>query len=175
MNKDKGHKLYVGIDVAKETFAAAIWEPQTATARYLGQWANTPAGLTAFTQVLQPPEFGVHLIMEPTGGYEWLLVQLAYQQEWAVSLPNPKRVRDWLKGGGQRAKTDAVDARGLAAYGATQHPTPQQPLPAEVQELDRLLHRQQDLEHLLRQERNRQGSGATWQGLPEAVRTSLAR
>jgi transposase len=67
----------------------------------------------------------VHLVVEPTGDYQLALVAFAYEQEWQVSLPNPKQVRDWAKGMGQRAKTDAQDARLLARYGAFCHRTPQ--------------------------------------------------
>ena len=49
----------------------------------------------------------IHLIIEATGGYEAALVAHAYEQNWLVSMPNPKQVRDWAKGVGYRAKTES--------------------------------------------------------------------
>ena len=106
----------------------------------------------------------LHLVVEPTGGYELPLVAFAYEQGWAVSLPNPRQVRDWAKGMGQRAKHDRQSARLLARYGATCRPQPQIPaLATEVSELDSLLKRRQDLQDLLQQEKNRQQE---WAGRP---------
>jgi transposase len=107
---------------------------------------------------LAAPETPVCLIVEPTGGYELALVAFVHSQGWQVCLPNPKQVRDWAKGDGRRAKTDGQDAQTLAAFGAAKQPTPQAALAPEVQELADLLRRQEDLEQLLRSERNRLGS-----------------
>ena len=69
-------------------------------------------------------------MLEPTGGYELALVAFAYDHGWQVCLPNPKQVRDFAKGSGRRAKTDAQDALLLAQFGAEQKPEPQDELPA---------------------------------------------
>jgi transposase len=119
----------------------------------------------------------IHLIVEPTGGYELAIVAFAYGQNWDVSLPRPegprKQVRDWAKGEGRRAKTDRQDARLLAQLGADKRPQPQAPLASEVSELDTLLKRRQDLEQLLRQEQNRLGELQSRPGVPPAVVRSL--
>ncbi|RIK38139.1 MAG: hypothetical protein DCC55_21950, partial [Chloroflexi bacterium] len=39
-------------------------------------------------------------VVEPTGGYELALVAFAHEAGWAISLPNPRQVRQWAKGGG---------------------------------------------------------------------------
>ena len=159
--------FYLGVDVSKDKLAVALRAcPATAAAarrrpRSLPDVANSEAGFQALqAQVAaqlegQGEESVLHLIVEPTGNYHLRLVAFAEQQGWRVSLPNPKVVRDWAKGQGQRAKTDKVDARLLAQYGASTQPPAQQPLAAEVSELDELLHRQEDLEQMLAQERNR--------------------
>ena len=95
------------------------------------------------------------LVLEPTGGYELALVAFAYDHGWQVCLPNPKQVRDFAKGSGRRAKTDAQDALLLAQFGAEQKPEPQAELPAAIQELLELLHRREDLQQLKRSESNR--------------------
>jgi len=149
-------KWYVGIDVSKEYLDGAIWHAGQSQA--LGRFSNDEFGFSQLAQNIAqyaPQGQLVHLILEPTGGYELTLVGYAYQQQWLVSLPNPKQVRDWGKGIGQRAKTDPLDAHLLTRYGAERQPQPQQPLSDEIKTLDSLLKRQDDLAQMRRQELNR--------------------
>jgi transposase len=152
--------VWLGVDMAKANLAAAVMAEDEIA---LGEFDNQAAGFAALAQrvaTLKPQaDVVVHLVVEPTGGYELALVAFAYEQGWQVSLPNPKHVRDWAKGMGAQgapgAKTDAQDARLLARYGAFCHPAPQVQLAHEVSELDSLLKRRQDLEKMLQQEQNR--------------------
>jgi transposase len=166
--------VWLGADIAKANLAAAlIIEDEVA----LGEFDNTAAGFAALAQrvaALTPEaDTRVQLVVEPTGGYERALVVFAHAQGWQVSLPNPKQVRDWAKGMGQRAKTDAQDARLLARYGALTQPAPQAPLAREVSELDSLLKRRQELEQMLHQEQNRWQEMADRPGIAPAVSSSL--
>ena len=148
--------LYLGVDVAKATIEAAIWTADKA--KPVGEFANNPSGYKQLSKTLATHtqnETVIQLIAEPTGTYHLGLVGYAYEQGWQVSLPNPKTVRDWSKGQGQRVKTDKIDARTLAHYGAKEQPSIQQPLPDEVLTLSLLLNRQEDTEKTCRQERNR--------------------
>ena len=166
--------LALGIDIAKQTFTAALWREGQGHA--LGDFANTPAGFAALRQCLAAvAPATVHVVVEPTGGYELPLAYWAHEQGWRVSLPNPRQVRDWAKGLGRRAKTDRQDALTLARYGAERRPPTWQPLPAEIAELESLLRRKDDLEGLLRQERNRQGALAGRPGVAAAVPASVER
>lgn len=151
--------LPLGVDMSKATFQAAIW--RTSGGQTLGEYGNgRPDFETLASRVQQiQQEAGcetVHLVIEPTGGYEQALVAFAYEQGWRISLPNPRHVREWAKASGRRAKTDAQDALLLAHFAAERQPPAQQPLPREVSELDSLLKRRDDLEAMLRQEHNRQ-------------------
>jgi transposase len=172
------HCLYVGVDIAKLSFVAAYcWQGQ---AYPLGSFPNTSEGFVALAQALRelPLACGsgqLHLVLEPTGGYELGLAGFALAQGWRVSLPNPRQVRDWAKGIGRRAKTDAQDALLLARYGAERVPAAWHPLPAAVAELEELLRRKEDLEQMLRQERNRQDALGQRPGVPSAVPSSLER
>jgi transposase len=148
--------LWLGVDIAKANFVAEVAGEREES---LGSFDNQATGfeqLAAQIALLEPAAASaVHLVVEPTGGYELALVAFAYEQGWQVSLPNPKQVRDWAKGMGQRSKTDEQDARLLARYGAACQPEPQAPLPSEVSELDSLLKRRRDLEQMVQQEQNR--------------------
>ncbi len=115
----------------------------------------------------------IHLIIEATGGYEEALVAYAYEQQWLVSMPNPKQVKDWAKGVGYRAKTDRVDARILAHYGAERNPPTRPPLAAEISNLDSLLKRRYDLEQALQKERTRLSESAGRPGISPKVQESF--
>jgi transposase len=166
--------IALGIDVAAATLTAAIW--QDGRGQLLGTVPNTPEG---FAQLAVLPALStgapVHLVMEPTGGYELALAHVALQQGWQVSLPNPKQVRDFGKGRGRRAKTDPQDALLLARFAAEADPPLWQPLPPEVTELESLQRRKDDIEQLLRQERNRQHVLPRRPGQHPAVARSLGR
>jgi len=170
--------LALGVDIAKETFTAALWSE--GRGQPLGTFANQPAGFAALGQAVAAalPAAAVGslpLVLEPTGGYELALAHWAHERGWQVSLPNPRQVRDWAHGLGRRAKTDAQDALTLARYGAERRPPAWQPLPAEIAELESLLRRKDDLEQMLRQERNRQQALARRPQVAGAVPGSIDR
>jgi transposase len=150
--------LWIGIDISKAKMDVAIeWQGMQQT---MGEFANNVVGFGALRTALQEmqehtaaPE--LHLIVEPTGGYELPLIAFAHEESWTVSLPNPRQVRQWARGTGQRAKTDRQDALMLARFGAAQRPAPHHPLAAEINELDSLLERRLDLEEMIQQEKNR--------------------
>lgn len=150
--------LWIGIDMAKANLeAVALWQSESV---FLGQFPNEAAGFAALAAQVQAEQArcgaaAVQWVVEPTGGYELPLVAYAHEAEWAICLPNPRQVRQWAKGTGQRAKTDRQDALGLARYGAAQQPAPQRPLAVEVSELESLLQRRHDLEQMVQQEKNR--------------------
>ncbi len=152
--------LTVGVDVSRKTLDVALCSSREQVVS-LGSFSNDPDGFEKLHHALRKAleTYGateIHLVMEPTGGYEQPLAIFAYRQGWKISLPNPKRVREWARGCGIRAKTDRVDAAVLARYGAAQTLPPWKPLPEEVAQLETLLERREDLAGMLRQERNRQ-------------------
>lgn len=170
--------LSVGIDVAKATITAAVWE--NAAGRVLGTFANDTVGLAACVADVTRAQHragaaSVQVVLEPTAGYELAVAGCAVQQGWQVNMVNPVQVRDWAKSQGRRGKTDALDALVLARYAAEQPARPWLPLAAPLGELESLLRRQDDLEHLLHQERNRQQFMVPRPGVAEAVLASLAR
>jgi transposase len=171
-------RLSLGVDVAKMSIEAALWS--AGRAQRLGAFANDPAGfaaLAAAVAALVPADepVALRLTLEPTGGYELALAHWAHQRGWLVGLPNPRQVRDWAAGVGRRAKTDGQDALTLARYGAERQPPPWRPLPAEIAELESLLRRRDDLEQMLRQERNRLAALGARPGVAPAVPASVER
>lgn len=147
----------VGIDIAK----ARLDVYSSATDR-LEQYANSPAGREQLLGALreQRPQL---IVLEATGGLERLLVAEMAAAQLPVVVVNPRQVRDFAKATGRLAKTDALDARVLAAFGIAVKPAVR-PLPDEASlELAELLTRRRQLVDMLAAERVRlkQATGKT--------------
>lgn len=172
--------LYLGVDIAKKNLDAAICSEMETDGIFIGQFENMDKGFRLLARKAnrirkKHHAEQVHLIAEATGGYELALVAFAHEKGWAVSLPNPRRVRDWAKGIGMRAKTDRQDALLLARFGAARKPEPQPAIPAAIQQLESLLSRREDLKKLLIAENNRLGNLQQRPNTPEAVLQSVER
>lgn len=168
--------LVVGVDIAKKDFAVAYRVGGVTVD--LGKFDNNATGYATLQSKLAQAccEYGlkqIQVVLEATGGYEAALLAYAYGQGWGVSMPNPKKVRDWAKGVGYRVKTDRVDARILAHYGVERQPPLRPQLAVEVTQLDSLLKRRLDLEQALHQEQTRLSEMAGRPGLAPQVEESL--
>lgn len=100
-------KIYFGVDVAKTSldFHGPLIQ---------GKVSNDPA---AQRRLLARLPKQAHLVCEATGGYERALVAMAHKAGVAVSVVNPRQVRDFARGRGRLAKTDSIDAATLALFG----------------------------------------------------------
>jgi transposase len=140
---------WIGIDVAKAWLDVARSDTETG-ARY----ANTDAGIAALRAALQA-DAPAGIVLEATGGYE----QLTVQQLWAAGLPvaviNPERARSFARAAGRRAKTDAIDARMLAHFGAKLQPAAQPPPEETSAAVGDLVTRRRQLQEMLTAEQNR--------------------
>jgi transposase len=156
--------LMVGIDVSKEKLDVALMLQQDLQhekfATDLGEFANDgkfkslKKAVVKYTKKVSAQS--IHIILEPSGGYQTQLANFAHKEGWKVSMPNPKQIKSWKEGNGERTKTDKVDARALAEFGCYSRKLLEwKPLPEEVAELDDMLRRKQALEKTLRQEKNR--------------------
>ena len=152
-------KMTLGVDIAKADFAAyAIADGHNLHS--LKSCKNHPGSFGAFRDKVMKlaKEWAcdtIYLVIEPTGGYELPLARWALEHDWLVSMPNPRRVRDWARGSGMRAKTDAVDAKMLALFGQAMDLLLWKDVPLAVrkmkQHLDSLDHLREDK----RREQNR--------------------
>ncbi len=105
--------MYIGIDVSKDTIDVAYWTGDEA--KTIGTFANSCVGFDELSAQLVKLAGAqqICLVMEATGSYHLSLTAYATEQAWHVALPNPKRVKDWAKGMGYRAKHDQIDGRKL--------------------------------------------------------------
>lgn len=140
---------WVGIDVAKTGLDVARSDGATVT-----HHANNAAGIAEVLALLAD-DGPAGIVLEATGGYE----QAVVTQVWAAGLPvsviNPEQTRSFARALGTRAKTDALDARMLAQFGARMQPEPR-PQPEEPSAaLDDLITRRRQLQEMLTAEQNR--------------------
>jgi transposase len=92
--------------------------------------ANAPDGYSELLERLA----GVWVrgvVLEATGGYERSVLAALQAGNLHASVVNPARVRAFAEGTHQLAKTDRIDAKVLASYGAYMKPAPT-PLPSSV-------------------------------------------
>jgi transposase len=107
-------RVHVAIDVSKHHLDYG-WNTT------FGQIPNTPKEIAKLITKLPP---GAHVLLEATGGYETLLVQALHAKAIAVSVLNPRCVRDFARSEGILSKTDRIDVRVLIAFGEQKQPEP---------------------------------------------------
>jgi len=108
--------VIVGIDVGKSNLDVAV-----AGNGSVREWSNDERGRRVLSGWLS--EQGVELVVvEASGGIESALVSELVEQSIPVAVVNPTRVRSFARAAGQLAKTDPIDARMIARFGATMKP-----------------------------------------------------
>jgi transposase len=124
---DRPIKHVVGIDIAKDTFAArllALGESptpvdevktfQNSTAGYdqMKRWVREQGGVPSQS----------HVIMEATGVYWEACALYCHEQGFAVSIVNPAQIKYFARTTLMRGKTDPLDADLIARFGAVMKP-----------------------------------------------------
>jgi transposase len=115
-------KAYLGVDVCKN--ALAFCGP-----RVRGEVPNTALGQRRLLARLPK---AAHLIIEASGGYEQELVLKAHRVGVALTVVNPRQVRDFARAMGRLAKSDPIDAAMLMRFGAALNPVAD-PVPTQGQ------------------------------------------
>lgn len=156
--------VYLGVDVSKASLDAAS-EPHGAFSV-----PNTPQGIRTLFRRVQKLGVPVILCCEPTGGYERLLLCMAWAAGVPVTMANAKRVRDYARSEGLFAKTDRIDAATIAAFATQKRLLPLEAPPAWRTELQALVNRREALLDLRTQEANRLDPAP-----PKAVQQSIRR
>ena len=105
----KTSTIILGCDVGKDEIA--IFNSSSGRHRTV---ANCPRALKAFADNL--PD-GVFAVCEATGGYEKPLLAALTRAGVNVHRADARKVKAFIRSLGRLAKTDAIDAEGLARYG----------------------------------------------------------
>ena len=158
MNSIKAQKTeqttWIGIDVAKKSYDAAIYlpleageKPRAITQIPVKSFERTLEGLAAFhhwtfriREKAGVPGAKMRIVMEATGRYSLELMDWL-QQELPFTDPvilNPKVVSDYRKSLYPGNDTDAIAASALARFGAERQPATAVELPPEYRQLREL-------------------------------------
>jgi transposase len=145
----KAMEIFVGIDVSKTWLDVAQHEREEAYR--MGNDGLEIAKLVKRLKALKPRL----IVVEPTGGFEKLVVAELAHAGLPVVVVNAKRVRDFARATGQLAKTDKLDARVLAHFAAAIQPAVRRLPSAEEERLTMLLTRRRQVVDMLTVEKNR--------------------
>jgi transposase len=141
--------VFVGIDISKKHLDIFLTPTDTSFTV-----PNTEAGIVKLAARLRQVAPQI-ILLEATGGYEFLAVAALREAGLPACFINPRQVRDFARSLGILAKTDRIDARVLAQFAEKLRPEPR-PLPdAQQQELKHLMVRRRQLLEMIQMEQNR--------------------
>lgn len=157
-------KLYYGVDVSKDWIDVSD---------HLGgsgaRLPNSEEAIAAWVAGLDPSRVAA-VAFEPTGGYERVLRRALRAAGVPFTRVHPNEITAFRQRRGKRAKTDALDARLLAAFAAAELPSRGLlPVVEHDEALREMVARRRQLVATLRAERCRAALAET-----AAVRDSLA-
>jgi transposase len=142
-------KSVIGIDVGKAKLDVGVHDDKK-----VRQWRNDETGRAELSEWVCQQEATL-VVVEASGGYEAAVVSELVSRGQAVALVNPTRVRAFARAEGVLAKTDKIDARVIARFGATIKPEARARRSEAQVELNDLITRRRQLVEMLTAEKNR--------------------
>jgi transposase len=154
--KSKSGELCIGIDICKARLDVAddSGSPPWSV-------AHDDAGIASLVERLHTLQPAL-IVMEATGGLETLLYAAVTTAGLPAVVMNPRQVRDFAKALGTLAKTDALDARILARFGAAIQPAVRPMKDDTTQELTAFVTRRRQLLAMSTAEKTRLQQAAKW-------------
>lgn len=156
----------VGIDVSGGRLDAYLHPAGEARS-----WRNDRAGIDALLAWAEAEQ--AFVVLEATAPWDQPLVRALERSGVSFHRANPKRARDFARSVGLLAKTDAVDARMLAFYGAAVPLSPTAPIAPDRLELQGLNARRDQLVEMRKAERTRL-KGVTSAVLADSLQAVIA-
>jgi transposase len=142
----------LGIDISGKRLDAHAHPDGTARS-----FANDAEGIKAL--VAWARALGAFVVLEATAPWDQPLIRALEASHLRFHRANPGRARDFARSAGLLAKTDAVDARMLALYGASLPLAPTAPVEPARLRLQHLTARRDQLVDLRKIERTRLKAG----------------
>jgi transposase len=146
----KTTKIFVGVDVSKATLD--VYHPER---KKVVQIDNSDEAISGLCEELQKKKRQIMVVMEGTGGYEYLLVKHLAFHKIEAAVINPRRIRDFAKCIGMDAKTDPIDAKVISKYAEVVAPQPMATKSDHELKHGALVARRNQLLELINQENNR--------------------
>jgi transposase len=151
----KGYTNFIGIDIGKYSFVVGLHGDNTTK-----EYENNAAGFHDFIKGHKKALTTALCVLETTGGYEMGLLVTLCDKGIAVHRADTRKVKNFIRSFGTRAKTDTLDAKALALYGYERHERLEGFVPQSKNALAlyELVQRRQDLKQMLIAEKNRKHS-----------------
>lgn len=142
-------KNVIGVDVCKVRLDVFVSADES-----VHVFDNDPAGHAALVKLVRDQSADL-VVLEATGGLERAFVGHLLSVGLPVAVVNPRQVRDFAKALGRLAKTDALDARVLAAFGQAVKPRVRRLAEEDTQALADALTRRRQLVEMRTMEKTR--------------------
>jgi transposase len=145
------HPVFVGIDVGKAHLDVARHDEDD-----VWRVDNNETGIDELVARLCGimPQL---VVLEATGGFEIAAAAALAARDVPVVIANPRQARDFAKSTGQLAKTDTIDARGLALFAERVRPQVRDLPSEEARALGALVARRRQIIDMITAEKNRLG------------------
>ena len=156
--------VYVGIDVSKDRLDVHVLPSEKSFGL-----ARDDESLAAFAARLERMRPAL-VVLEASGGYEYLVAAALAAAKLPVAVVNPRQVRDFARATGQFAKTDRLDAIVIARFAQAVRPEPRGVATEAADKLAELVQRRRQVIAMITAERNRRN-----QTRSRAVRASIDR
>jgi transposase len=139
----------IGIDVSKAKLDVYVLNEKRDI-----QFENSATGVKECINLCSKikPEL---IVMEATGGYEYLTAAKLSAEGLPIAVVNPRRIRDFARAIGMTAKTDKIDAKVIALYASNCQPIPQGRIDDNGRKLKALTSRRRQLLDMRVAENNR--------------------
>lgn len=122
----------IGIDVSKASLSVCAWDGEAQRVRWELEVANSEEGVRGLLARTKPEE---PWALEPTGRYSEGVARLGLAQGRQVVMAPPRAAKHFLTSVHPRAKTDRLDAQGLALYACN---VALKPYPVKSEHMDQL-------------------------------------
>lgn len=168
------HQNWIGVDVGKRTFHAALalsgqrWGVTELSQLKRKEFQRSPAGVAEFVswaavQLSAPhDQLNSRVVMETTGKYSTELAHWMNERNCGLNpaIVHACQTSAFIKSMNVRGKTDGLEARALAFYGAERNPAAYVELPAVQRQLRELVRHRAQLVELKLALENRKGEGS---------------
>ena len=150
MTQQSVYSRFIGVDVASKKID--IYDSKT---KQHACFENTSEDLQRFLRTIVRSKKSILVVMEATGGYERLLVDLLQEHDIACAVANPLQVRNFARGCGLIEKTDQIDAAMIARFGEVVQPRIAEKPTESEKKLRALVHRRDQILRQISAEQNR--------------------
>ena len=143
-------KTCIGIDVSKP-----FLDCYAIPANKSKQFANSSSGIKACLKWICNHSNIHRIVLEPTGGYEKNILKELQEKDLPAALVNARYIHHFGIAQQDKAKTDALDAMTLAAYGDALSPRITKSTAPSREKLKALVDRRKTLQNACLAEKNR--------------------